>query len=573
MKIVWSLLLTIVTFCASSQIVYDFDTIRYSERITGSLDSIDIKTAYLPSTFDGGLNDVSLRSLSVRNYTNQLLSLSFQPEIYWNPMHFSALPHLGFSYSIGGQGSQFLRANYTHAITEKLILDIEYERNSSQGILRNSNFSNDNVKLQLQRKGAKYAFQLKGAFQSYNNNHPGGVTTDTLIENFGIDFSPVNKSNAISRNRAAEIRFKNYFNFLKDSTNMLGLATNHTYKIKNRIYSESDTIFGIYPAVYIDSFETRDQYNLPEITNGAGAYYSSRKFYIDALVNHTYWDYQNLGNHTDTNELDFNSNAFLHLNSFKIENELLFNILGRFNELKERASISYSINKLEVSAFLKLENSAPSVFQRRYFSNTASYITSNVKNQGLVQFGGEVGYSLLSDKIKLAVFGDAAMVSNPYLFNGKAWTNATGKYNFYSVGLRSALRFGVFNFNPTLVYSPGSEFLPEIQAYGRIFVKGKLFKAKKLEALIGCDVSYVSTFENRSYIPSMDTYNWTPSIDNFSGMLNLHAFISLGISEFRFFVRYENIGYFWSDKTSTVLNNYPIAPQRLRIGLTWDFFN
>lgn len=573
MKIVFGLLFLIATYCTYGQIVYDFDTIRYSDRITGGLDSIDIKTAYYPSTFDGGLNDLSLRSLSINSITNQFFQPSFQPKIYWSPMHFSALPHLGFSYSIGQQGSQFLRANYTHAITEKLVLDIDYERNSSQGVIRNSNFSNDNVKLQLQRKGIKYAFQLKGAFQSYNTNHSGGLTTDTLIENFGIDFSPVNKSNAVSRNRAAEVGFKNYFDLLKDSTTMLGFTTNHVYKIKNRIYSETDTIFGIYPAVYIDSFSTRDQYNLAEITNGAGAYFSSRKFYIDALVNHTYWDYQNLGLHTDTNELDFNSNAFLHLKFLKIENELLFNILGRFNELKEKATIKYAVNKLEVNAFLRLENVAPSVFQRKYFSNNANYITTNIKNQGLVQLGGEVSHSFLSEKIKIAVFGNAAMISNPYLFNDTNWTNATGKYNFYSVGLRSALKFGVFNFNPTFVYSPGSDFLPEIQIYGRIFVKGKLFKAKKLEALVGVDASYISSFENRTYIPTMDTYDWSNSLNSFGGMMNLHAFLSLGISEFRFFVRYENIGYFWSDKTTDVINNYPISPPRLRIGLTWDFFN
>ena len=159
------------------------------------------------------------------------------------------------------------------------------------------------------------------------------------------------------------------------------------------------------------------------------------------------------------------------------------------------------------------------------------------------------------------------------MFNGLIWTNTTGKYNFTSIGVRSALEFGVFNFNPTFVYSPGSNFLPEVQAYGRIFVKGKLFKAKKLEALVGIDVSYISSFINRLYLPAMDTYDWSSSVSSFDGMINLHAFLSLGISEFRFFVRYENIGYFWSDKTNNVISRYPVSPTRLRIGLTWDFFN
>ena len=574
MKLTLGLLFSLIICVAHGQLVYDFDTIRYSERITGGLDSIDIKTAYYPSNFDGGVNEMSVRTFSVNNQVHQLLNPTFQPEINWRPMHFSALPHLGFSYSIGQQGSQFLRANYTHSISDKLLLDIEYERNSGQGAIRNAGFSNDNVKLQLQRKGVRYAFQLQGAFQSYNNNHPGGLRTDTLINDFGLAFSPVYKVDAKSRNRLAEVRFKNYFDVLKDSTTMLGLVTNHVYNIRNRVYTESDTLYGIYPSIYIDSFDTRDQYNLAQISNGAGFYFSSRKFYIDALLEHSYWDYQNLGLHTDTNEVDLTSKAFLHLKFLKIENDLMFNFLGRFNEFKEKANIKYFYRGMEVNAFVRLESRAPYLLQRRYFSNGSSYLTADIKNQGVFQFGANASYGFLNDKIKLALFADLGTVSNPYLFNGTNWVNSTGNYNFSSFGLRSAFKFGVLNFNPTFIYSPNSiNYIPELQAYGRIFVKGKLFKAKKLEALIGVDVSYISKYESRAYLPTMDTYNWSATISNSGNVFNMHAFLSLGISEFRFFVRYENIGYFWSDKTTQTIANYPISPSRIRIGLTWDFFN
>lgn len=574
MKIVLGLLLSLITSVAHGQLVYDFDTIRYSERITGGLDSIDIKTAYLPSTFEGGVNEISPRTFSVNNHVNQLLNPTFQPTIAWSPMHFSALPHLGFSYSIGQQGSQFLRANYTHVLNERLVLDVEYERNSGQGAIRNAGFSNDNVKLQLQRKGIRYAFQLQGAFQAYTNGHSAGLITDTLIDNFGLEFSPVYKSDAKSRNRAAEVRFKNYFDVLKDSATMLGFVTNHVYKIRNRIYTENDSLSLIYPAVFIDSFSTRDQYNLAQISNGAGAYFSSRKFYIDALLEHSYWDYQNLGLHSDTSEIDLTSKAFLHLKFLKIENDLLFNFLGRFNEFKEKASVKYEYRGVDIGAYLRLESRAPSVFQRTYFSNNASYQTNNIKNQGVFQFGANAGYGFLNDKINLTLVADFATVSNPYLFDGTNWGNATGNYNFTSIGLKSAFKFGVFNFNPTFIYSPNSiNYIPEIQAYGRIFVKGKLFKAKKLEALIGVDISYVSDYESRAYLPTMDTYTWSSTMSNSGNVMNLHAFLSLGISEFRFFVRYENIAYFWSDKTTQTIADYPISPARLRIGLTWDFFN
>jgi hypothetical protein len=54
---------------------------------------------------------------------------------------------------------------------------------------------------------------------------------------------------------------------------------------------------------------------------------------------------------------------------------------------------------------------------------------------------------------------------------------------------------------------------------------------------------------------------------------NLHWFGGFQIDEFRFFVRAENIGGFWTDKNNEVQNGYPIGGLQLRVGITWDFFN
>ncbi len=574
MKIFAGLLFVLITLSANAQIVYEFDTLTYANRTTGDLDSIDIKTAYLPTVFDGGRPMLSLDGLSIHSVVHQIYSPVMQPSFTWGEMRFSGLPHLGFTYSIGGQGSQFIRAQYNHAITQKTLLNIDYERNSGLGSIRNAGFNNDCVQLQLQRKGQRYSLQVKGAFQSFNTNHPGGIITDTLIENFGLEFSPVYKQNAVSRNRMAEISVKNYFNVLKDSTAMLGPVTQHTYKVRNRIYTETDAIFDSYDAVFIDSFSTRDQYNLNELGNGAGAYFASKRFYIDGLLKHVYWDYQNLGSHTDTHEVDLTSSAFLHLNSLKLTNEFNFNILGRFNSFYERVSLKYVLNRFEVNAILKFENNAPSVFQRTYFSNNANYLLTNVENQPLLSVGGNAGYSFFQEKIRVSFLGELTSISNPYMFDGTSWVNTTGNYTFSSLGVRAAFKLGALHFNPNFIYTTSTDnILPEFQAYGRLFVKGKLFKAKKLEALFGIDGSYISAFSTRTYLPHMDTYDWSTNAPGFTPMANLHAFVSLGISEFRFFVRYENIGYFWSDQTNKVLENYPIAGTRLRIGLTWDFFN
>ena len=71
----------------------------------------------------------------------------------------------------------------------------------------------------------------------------------------------------------------------------------------------------------------------------------------------------------------------------------------------------------------------------------------------------------------------------------------------------------------------------------------------------------------------MDSYDWSSTTSSNSEGINTSAFISLGISEFRFFFRYENFSYLWSDKKGEVIENYTLPEARMRIGITWDFFN
>lgn len=558
---------------SSAQLVNEFDTLNYSFRMNSSIDSLDISGADYPSTFDGGIATYSPYGLSVdalfRNYTTP----NFHPDRTFKEMQFSALPHLGFSYSFGGQGSQFLRARYEHAFSDSINLNIKYQRRSGIGSIRNANFSTDDLSVQFQRLGSFYSIQLEGGFNGSLVNHSGGVTTDTLIEDFGLDFSPVYKSNANSRNRTGSVKLRNYFDFNKDSINSIGLLTNHYYQIKNRIYSEVDTVSGIYDTIFIDDFSTRDQFNNASISNGAGIYFMNNFIYIDGVVDYAYRDYQNLGQHEYLSELSLSSLARIKLGQFRIKNNLNFNIAGRFNEYREEARLNYSSNKLDINASFLLEQKAATLLQRKYFSNTTNYASNGTELQGWMKLSGNAAYNF-SSNLRVLLVGDFTSVNSVYEFNGAEWENIKANKTYASLALNTAFNYGVLNFHPRFVYSLSSDsLLPSYQASGRLFVKGKLFKDKKLEALFGVDLSYISGFNTKVYVPSMDTYDWSMTGADFSERTNVDAFVSFGISEFRFFFRYENIGYFWSKKENQVVSNYPIAGPRMRLGLTWDFFN
>ena len=248
---------------------------------------------------------------------------------------------------------------------------------------------------------------------------------------------------------------------------------------------------------------------------------------------------------------------------------------GRFNELSNVLSANYKLSdKGRIVGGMLYSDEAPTIEQRNYFSNHADINLEGIEKQQLLRLNAGGDYSFNEGQYRVMISADYTSISNLYEFDGNSWTPNQLNISFTSISARAKMNWGVFNLHPSIIYSTDAKgYLPEIQTYGRMYVKGKLFKAKKLEAMIGVDVAYISNFRTRTYISFMDTYDWNQNSTEFGGSENLHAFISLGIQEFRFFFRYENIAYFWRDVRSPVVSNYPIAQQRMRIGLTWDFYN
>ena len=568
------LFLTIYTV-SFGQLVQEFDTLSFHERMNGGLDSIDIAGADIGTTFDGGRSILSPDGLSPQRLFENYTTPSFMSKQKWDEMSFSALPHLGFSYSFGSQSSQFLKARYEQSFSDSLILNIDYKRTSGLGAIRNANFNTDNVSLQFQKQGRVYSFSLRARFVNEKINHPGGVTTDTLIKDYGLEFTPVHKQNAFSQNKQGTVEWNNYFDLTKDSLLSFGVVTKHEYQIKNRIYTEEDSVHGLYPNVYIDSFSTRDQYNLAEIRNGAGVYWMSKGFYIDAVADYNYWEYHNLGNHKFRNEISLHSDAYLELKKLNLKNEFYFNIHGAFNEFSNKSNAEIILNPFVIRGDFTFEKLAPTAFQRFYNANNVQYAmnANDLKLQQWTKLNVNAKY-MASSKINVEMFTSLISLSSIYLFDGVKWNLENTKRTISRVGLSSEIKWGVLNVHPRFVYSfDAQDFLPNIQASSRIFLQGKVFKAKKLEIAGGVDVMYTSSFTNRTYNSLIDTYDFYTKGNDFTDMVNMNAFINLGMSEFRFFLRFENIGYFWTPKEQTVVTGYPIADTRLRVGLTWDFFN
>ena len=164
-----------------------------------------------------------------------------------------------------------------------------------------------------------------------------------------------------------------------------------------------------------------------------------------------------------------------------------------------------------------------------------------------------------------------------YLFLNGQWRNDTlTNFSFHRIALRIGVKWGILHVQPeyTFTIRPSAlQIVPTHTIRARVLLKGALFKAKKMKTYLGVDAIYVSGFDPMSFVPAMDVYSLNTNGILVSSFNNLHVFGGFQIDQFRFFVRFENIGYFWNDNSIELLDAYPITGGQLRVGLTWDFFN
>jgi len=577
MKQAGLLLLLLCSFDASAQLELSQDTVFYSQKTGGAIDTFDISGDSKSSTFDGGVALSGKNGFSVTRLYNDITNYRLHQQTEAEPLRYSSLPHLGFAYSFGSQGAQLLQLQYTQAFQPNFILNLDYNRKTGAGFLRNSNFTGDNVRLKIQRTGQRYSTQISGTFQSYEVFHPDGITTDTLIQELGLDFTQVNRNGA-SSTKIAQISWQNFLNFTGDSLNHLGLVTKQRFAITHREYFETNesNLTG-YNQINYDSVQTQDSWNQPSLENGAGVYFLNKttNFYLDGTISHRYWNSWDIRDLRDTNEIQLQSELRFGWKGVQLKNAFLLNLIGGFNGFENKASARYDRGKLHVSGDATFSSLPADPLQRFYFANNYDYSLATINRQVHFIVGGKVQY-LVKDSL-LSLEGDVKHFSLPsvYTFSGTTWELNDSLGSASSVGVKAHLQLKFFNILQEVILSTDrNNFIPTAQSYSRLYFKGKLFEAKRLEAVIGVDVSYQSGHALRTYIPSLDTYSWTSTGASVNpGMFNLDVFASMGIAQFRFYARFENIGYFWNDRTILEANGYPIASTRVRVGITWDFFN
>lgn len=555
------------------------DTVRITDRTGGTgIDSLDW---YHAGNFT--LNPGGPWNNPFGNYGSDYLNVLSGFQNHFRPAtplksRFSALPHLGFMYSFGSKSLQYLHAEYQQAFRKNTHLNIQYNKNTvglQKGFLRNNSFSNDDFQLLVDHESKRYAGLIYLNFLKSSRGLSDGITTDTMIERFGLEYTPVFKQNANSITRNFQAGSQHALNFSMDSMVRHGIIYKNHLSIRNRVFYEQDTIAGLYNAIYLDSFATADQYQLSRINNSGGYFFKSGKLTAEALIQHGYWRFQNLGYTRDTNEVELQINGKYTLGRLRISNAFAYNLAGARGEWKENLNLFFRQAKWDHSLDILWSQSLPDPFQRQYFANNHSWKIPNLETQGK----NAVTYAF-RNKSRFDLSGQLGwkQLQNTYFLIGDTWRNDTlPQINLFSASVRGTLQWKALYWQPQVIFSYFPDdfaYIPQFDLRSKLFINKKLFKAKKLDFIIGVDMRYQANYKLLSYNSGLDLYTLpTQPGQEHLAVFELDFFTGFQIDEFRFYIKVENIDYFWNPQTNLQQAGYPVSPNVIRIGLTWDFFN
>jgi hypothetical protein len=166
---------------------------------------------------------------------------------------------------------------------------------------------------------------------------------------------------------------------------------------------------------------------------------------------------------------------------------------------------------------------------------------------------------------------------NNYWFVDSVWTkDILNSIQYHSISARASFNFGAWHVQPEYIFTHDRfvlNIIPFHQLRTRIFVKGGIFKARKLIGYAGLDFSAVSSYTWKGF----NYFNASFALKNNGlggvGWTNLHVFGGFQIDEFKFYFRVENLGYIWNDRNLELQSGFPIPSTQFRLGVTWDFFN
>jgi hypothetical protein len=575
-----SALLVFIVVCSinwlTAQQLGPQDTLCSTHRTFGLPDSLLEITSGFGATFFIGpqqttFNPLGLLQPGLLNFS----SLAQQRK----KLTFSALPHLGFGYSFGAQGSQLLRLDFEQAFPKNTLFNIRYDRWQRAGFLRSDELQFSNLQLLLYQKGAKHEVQLNFQNSNDDRNWPGGLNNYAQIGLLALDLQPIQKEQSKTQQIQRSVQIDFNYRIFGDSLHKMSVVTSSAYDNKKRTYSEVGDLLNYYPQVFINSDTSADHFIEQFLENQLGLQWKTTRLEVASKLGLKQRKWSDPLFAYDTTELNLHHYLNWKSGPHSLRHQNRLNIIGAGQGWHFKTSYEYKAAKLKINLNHLYSNEWPLLFQRSYYSNLTNYYWQYPQKEKIQQFQALINYEIKAISFNLGL----AMLSFDKLyrfdFSSMSWSSSTSYSKGKALTIQPQIAYQhkalQLRANYQFLTSENLSFLPKHMANLGMTWKGGIFKDQRLKLVLKADICYQSAFKSLVYLPFIESLDWLSTSNNTiqNGFFNANVGAAIEVKTFRFFVNASNLGSFWSPSELSVFEGYPFAPLQIRLGLTWDFWN
>ena len=552
------------------------DTVKSTHRTGGLIDTLSNTTQAFQSAFFISPNATILSPFNLFASNGSTLNAL---KVRETQLLFSALPHLGFAYAFGANGSQRFNVDFQEAFKHGILVNLSFDKSKGSGFLRNDDFSFQHFNAHILRTGKQYSLDLQTGKEAMARSWSNGLVNPSPIPGIDLNLQLVQKENAKSDQVLSSVRFQHRFDFDQDSTHGFGLLARHEFYESKRDYQEFDSLTQLYTMVFWNADSTQDRFRERSFSNDLGIFLDRNKTQLQSTLSYRIRNWHDNLLYRDTAELWWRNDVTYRSVKWQLEHRDAINVIGASNGFTSFSKLTLPFAFLAVRVEHALSSTLPELMQRNYASNNVQYQLNPLEKQ----WNQSIRLSALKKvgSIQLEAMYLFMQFKQVYVFDQIAgtWRNdqsasngignslqGSASWTYKGLQIKPAYRWTLF--------STGLNYQPQHQSSLRVQWKGGVFKAKKLRMLFATDLNYFSSFQPLLFIPQMGVFDLVQSNQStIKGFLNLSFTTAMEVETFRFFVRIDNIGSFWVPATTAFVSNYAFPNMQIKIGLTWDFWN
>jgi len=555
------------------------DTLKAPYKTDGSIDSIDFPSQVLRSTFPSSSLLENNRFIAPFLITQIGGAQLNSPNFFQETPKFSAIPHIGAAYSFGSQTAQYLRFDYDQVFKGNLCVNFQIKQLSTAGFIRNSAWKNTSISTAILRNSKRYSFLLNAKYFNESRGFCKGVIFDSLANSYPLPLIPVQSesANGSFTQRSINLSHRLDFSYL-DTTLFAGLIVQNAFATMDKYFREKGSLSALYNLIQFDSLETNDHYAQIDLQNNAGFGIKNSLFTVEVLITSRYWKYSIHNLQRDTTEFGLKVFGKYGNKSKFVSNSFQYNLIGGFKAWDNLSVLRWIKGKHDLGISSLLQNSAPLLNQRFCSTNNYLFQLSDFNLQRRLDL--RLSYKLALGSQQIAVHYIFQKATNLLVFNGATWLNssALSAVQLQQISLKSNVNLGHFKINPSYTYTAmdaNYRFYPAHLFQTRCLVKGGVFKAKKLKMIGAIDLMASSKFKAPTLNAALGILDFSqlPSATWQAPLINGGLMLGLEIETFRFFINMDNLAYFWSDKSSVLVQSYTLPTWQLKVGLIWDFWD